>query len=57
MGYTIKPWQDLMIQDDYMSELVMRRKPICKRMLEKIRIYRFFQCCILDIYFSLFGGF
>lgn len=57
MGYTIKPWQDLMIQDDYMSKLVMRRKPICKRMLEKIRIYRFFQCCILDIYFSLFGGF
>lgn len=36
MSYTIKPWQDLTIQDDYMFKLVMRRKPICKRMLEKI---------------------
>ena len=32
----IKPWEELTIADDYMFKLVMRRKHICKRMLEKI---------------------
>ena len=32
----IKPWEDLTIQDDYMFKLVMRRKHICKTMIEKI---------------------
>ncbi len=32
----IKPWEELTIQDDYMFKLIMRRKHICKRMLEKI---------------------
>ena len=36
MSYQIKPWQDLTICDDYMFKLIMRRKRICKRMLEKI---------------------
>ena len=36
MSYQIKPWQDLTICDDYMFKLIMRRKHICKRMLEKI---------------------
>ena len=36
MPYTIKPWEDLTIQDDYMFKLIMRRERICKRMLEKI---------------------
>lgn len=31
-----KPWEELTIQDDYMFKLVMRRKRICKAMLEKI---------------------
>lgn len=32
----IKPWEELTIQDDYMFKLVMRRKHICKTMIEKI---------------------
>ena len=32
----IKPWEDLTIRDDYMFKLVMRRKHICKKMLELI---------------------
>ena len=36
MAYTIKPWEELTIQDDYMFKLVMSRKRICKKMLEKI---------------------
>ncbi len=32
----IKPWEELTIQDDYMFKLIMRRKHICRRMLEKI---------------------
>ncbi len=36
MPYTIKPWEELTIQDDYMFKLIMRRERICKRMLEKI---------------------
>ena len=34
--YQIKPWEELTIKDDYMFKLVMRRKSICKRMLERI---------------------
>ena len=34
--YQIKDWQDLTIQDDYMFKLIMSRKRICKKMLEKI---------------------
>ena len=34
--YKIKPWESLTIQDDYMFKLIMRRKRICKKMLEKI---------------------
>ena len=33
---TIKPWEELTIRDDYMFKLVMRRKHICKKMLELI---------------------
>lgn len=36
MAYKIKPWEELTIQDDYMFKLVMSRKRICKKMLEKI---------------------
>lgn len=36
MSYKIKPWEELTIQDDYMFKLIMRRKRICKKMLEKI---------------------
>lgn len=36
MMYQIKDWQDLTIQDDYMFKLIMSRKRICKKMLEKI---------------------
>ena len=32
----IKPWEELTIQDDYMFKLVMRRKHICKTMIEKL---------------------
>ena len=32
----IKPWEELTIRDDYMFKLVMRRKHICKKMLELI---------------------
>lgn len=32
----IKPWEDLTIRDDYMFKLVMRRKHICKTMIEKL---------------------
>ncbi len=32
----IKPWEELTIRDDYMFKLVMRRKHICKAMLERI---------------------
>lgn len=34
--YRIKPWNELTIQDDYMFKLVMSRKRICKKMIEKI---------------------
>ena len=34
--YTIKPWEELTISDDYMFKLVMSRKRICKKMIEKI---------------------
>ena len=33
---SIKPWEELTIADDYMFKLVMRRKHLCQRMLEKI---------------------
>ena len=39
--YKIKPWEELTIRDDYMFKLVMRRRRICKKMLEgtlRIRI-------------------
>lgn len=39
--YKIKPWEKLTIRDDYMFKLVMRRRRICKKMLEgtlRIRI-------------------
>ena len=39
--YKIKPWEELTICDDYMFKLVMRRRRICKKMLEgtlRIRI-------------------
>ena len=36
MMYQIKDWQDLTIQDDYMFKLIMSRKRVCKKMLEKI---------------------
>ena len=29
----IKPWEDLMIADDYMFKLVMRHPNICKRLV------------------------
>ena len=32
--YKIKPWEELTIRDDYMFKLVMRRRRICKKMLE-----------------------
>lgn len=32
----IKPWEELTIQDEYMFKLIMSRKRICKKMLEKI---------------------
>ena len=32
----IKPWQALTIQDDYMFKLIMGRKRLCKKMLEKL---------------------
>ena len=32
----IKPWEELTIRDDYMFKLVMRRKHICKTMIEKL---------------------
>lgn len=32
----IKPWEELTIRDDYMFKLIMRRKHICQRMLERI---------------------
>ncbi|MGP1586307.1 MAG: Rpn family recombination-promoting nuclease/putative transposase [Schwartzia sp. (in: firmicutes)] len=32
----IKPWEELTIRDDYMFKLVMRKKHICKKMLELI---------------------
>ena len=35
-NYKIKPCESLTIQDDYMFKLIMRRKRICKKMLEKI---------------------
>ncbi len=34
--YRIKPWEELTIQDDYMFKLIMSRKRICKKMLEKL---------------------
>jgi conserved hypothetical protein (putative transposase or invertase) len=40
-GYKIKPWEELTIRDDYMFKLVMKRRRICKKMLEatlRIRI-------------------
>lgn len=39
--YKIKPWEELTIRDDYMFKLVMKRKHICKKMLQstlRIRI-------------------
>ena len=37
MGYyQIKPWEELTLQDDYMFKLIMGRKRICKKMLERI---------------------
>ena len=33
---TIKPWEELSFQDDYMFKRVMSHKRFCKRMLEKI---------------------
>ena len=32
----IKPWEELTIRDDYMFKLVMRKKRICKTMIEKL---------------------
>ena len=34
--YEIKPWEELTIRDDYMFKLVMRRKRICRKILERI---------------------
>ena len=34
--YQIKPWEELTLQDDYMFKLIMGRKRICKKMLERI---------------------
>ena len=39
--YKIKPWEELTIRDAYMFKLVMKRKHICKKMLQstlRIRI-------------------
>ena len=33
--YAIKPWEELTIRDDYMFKLIMRRKRICKKLLER----------------------
>ena len=33
--YKIKPWEELTIRDDYMFKLIMRRKRICKKLLER----------------------
>ena len=46
--YQIKPWEELTIQDDYMFKLVMRRKSICKRMLERILNIEIRDICYLD---------
>ena len=32
----IKPWKDLAIRDDYMFKLVMRQKPLCRRLIEML---------------------
>ena len=34
--YRIKPWEELTISDDYMFKLIIKRKRICKQMLERI---------------------
>ena len=34
--FTVKPWEELTIADDYMFKLVMRHPNICKRLIEKI---------------------
>lgn len=34
--YPIKPWEELTLQDDYMFKLIMGRKRICQKMLERI---------------------
>ena len=34
--YAIKPWEELTIRDDYMFKLIMRRKRICKKLLERM---------------------
>ena len=35
-SYRIKPWEELSIRDDYMFKLIMSRKRICKKVLERI---------------------
>ena len=32
----MKDWKDLTISDDYMFKLIIKRKRICKQMLERI---------------------
>ena len=35
-SYKIKPWEELAFRDDYMFKLIMSRKRICKKVLERI---------------------
>ena len=32
----LKPWESLTITDNYLFQLVMRRKHLCKQLIEKI---------------------
>ena len=43
-----KNWEDLTISDDYMFKLVMRRKRICKKMLERILKVKIFDITYLE---------
>ena len=46
--YIIKPWEDLTIRDDYMFKLIMRRKRICKKLLERTLHIRIRKICYLE---------
>ena len=45
---TIKPWEELSFQDDYMFKRVMSHKRLCKKMLEKILRIEIRDICYLE---------